>query len=308
MVVHRSLPIGNRFVHLFGVQGYNSAVGSHEVFKMISSTRVGAVLMESFVVDGQPIQPGAVVPYHKTLPSTGLQRAMELVAEPSFQEAWTAEAVAALTALRVQSQVVFADRLHTQSFDRLIERRSLDEMRHSLIHATEAVASAMESTPGWSLPPQNCVCPLFPELWEERHKVMAHFAAQQAAAGADVGVVVGSQHIDGVAEYLNQDFDESLLATPTGRDGNDPVEWEKRAAVGAFLTTTRIFPPWCALPNEQEMTQDQLDLVKRFYPKYRNAFVGRLAGFQQRLAGISDGTQILGLGHLAGLCKQLDQQ
>ena len=40
-----------------------------------------------------------------------------------------------------------------------------------------------EVVPPWETRPQNLLCPAFPELWAERHRVMAHFARKAQARG-----------------------------------------------------------------------------------------------------------------------------
>ena len=72
-------------------------------------------------------------------------------------------------------QIRFADRLISDSCTRIIERRTLDELRHDLVRAVEAVAVAVEEDSGAEttsaaaadllVPPQNVMCPHFPEFW-----------------------------------------------------------------------------------------------------------------------------------------------
>jgi hypothetical protein len=96
--------------------------------------------------------------------------------------------------------------MHSTSFDRIVRKRQLDEVRMDLIDAIEGISSTIiqqtmdevtraagrqqsgASEEGQQqvqaaslLLPQNLMCSYFPELWSERHQLMAHFASHQQA-------------------------------------------------------------------------------------------------------------------------------
>ena len=112
--------------------------------------------------------------------------------------------------------------------------------------------------------PQNAICPHFPELWDERHLLMAYFARSAAeevgaTGGSDVAMIVGAEHIDPIAEHLEGDVESGmeqqvvsmlLDPEPTPSDearreegeGGLAVRLEKRAAMAAFLLSTQVTP------------------------------------------------------------------
>jgi hypothetical protein len=203
--------------------------------------------------------------------------------------------------------------MHATSFERLIAHRTLDQLRHDLINATEAVAVAVEqgaaeSGGQWRHLPQNAVCLSFPELWGERHLVMAFNARSAAdclATTGEVAVVVGAEHVDPLAEHIlgdapavkmEQEVVTMLLdAAPAKPEevwaeeasGGLPLLLEKRAAVAAFLVSTQSFPPEAVLPHADDIAEAYSDnpdeakeVISKVYPRYRNAFGRRLAEAQ----------------------------
>lgn len=149
----------------------------------------------------------------------------------------------------------------------------------------------------------------FPELWGERHLLMA-FVARSATdrlpGAGDVAVVVGAEHVDPLTEHLTapdasdvelkQQVITMLLDPAPAKPeevraeeaaGGLELILEKRAAVSAFLVSTQSFPPEVVLPHADDILQafpDDPDEAKKIisavYPRYRNAFGARLAEAQ----------------------------
>jgi hypothetical protein len=269
---------------------YATSKGSVEASNFILSQRPSIVFFESFAAEREVVSPGGVIHYKDALP--GWRRAAAAVAQDSFRNAWTTEAIATLSALRVDSEIRFGDRMLSTSFDRLIARCGLDELRHALIEATEAVAAAIENSPSSaSRVPQNALCPHFPELWQERHMLMATFAARAAEAAADdddVAFVCGAEHVERIARCLaagplDSVAVDSLLSATSGAELTSPADasarkvlLEKRAAVAALLLSTNSFPPELVLPPADCLTKPDLAVVQECYPKYRAAFAQRI--------------------------------
>jgi len=238
--------------------------------------------------------------------------------------------VAVLAALRADADIRLGDRLHVTSFDRLIEHRSVNELRHSLALAVEAVAGKLEERLKEHGPPvrttdvlQNFVCPMFKELSVERHVLMAHFARKAAEEGHDVAVVVGAEHLDGIEGRFGETAEDTEELLQGGAlEAESGAEWEKelekRCAAAAFLASTGAFPPEVVLPEFQDLLPEAKELAMKFYPKYRNAFRGRLAqathsnnaagGSRQELQAALDeasATRVRGLPDLKEICLQL---
>ncbi len=317
--MHRAVTVGLRNVHIFGIT-YSSSEGGAAISDFILGRRGGkptTLLVESFHAPrSSTVRSGEEIDYRSSLlPRSGLDAAMSLVERCEFRARWTAEAVATLSALRTGASVVFADRLHTSSFDRIVRRHNLDELRHALISSVESLAASMESGGGSpagqassSSPPsppssldrllaQNALCVHFGELWSERHALMAHFASRTQG---DVALVCGSEHVEPVARLLEDagqraelsaaDLSALLDESETSRGSPPSSHWgedelEKRAALAALLVTTRQFPPEVVLPSSDELGPEDLARAQAVYPKYRAAFAQRLQLAAEAAAG-----------------------
>merc|ERR1719506_3145832 len=132
-------------IHFFSIEEYSSAKGGDEIFNELQLFRPSVVLMESFYAGDEVVSPGDIVPYWRILPTDGLHRAMDMVSKFDFRQALAVEAVAVLAGLRLGAEIRLGDRLHVTSFDRLIERHSLDELKHTLNTAMDTIAKSMES-------------------------------------------------------------------------------------------------------------------------------------------------------------------
>eukprot|EP00928_Gymnodinium_smaydae_P074934 TRINITY_DN57951_c0_g1_i1.p1 TRINITY_DN57951_c0_g1~~TRINITY_DN57951_c0_g1_i1.p1 ORF type:complete len:323 (-),score=43.20 TRINITY_DN57951_c0_g1_i1:200-1168(-) len=319
MSIIRTLSKGRSRLHLFGVEGYASTRGADELFALIDTQRPTMMLMESFAVSSSKIVVGGVLPYRNHLDPVGLEKALHLVTDHAFRASLTSEAVGVLAGLRAGTEIRFADRQHPLSFSRLIARLSVNEMRHAIIVATEAFAASLETQgrtqDALPLPPQNVLCQFFPELWGERHAVMAHVVRQALGeADGDVALVVGKEHIDPVVEKLNSTDDDdiaALLREPSETTDRDE-ELEKRAALAALLVSTQTFPAEYVLPPVDEIDADAKTVVSRVYPKYRWAIDGRLnsvrngrSSYDHLADAVRQGQTARGLGHLEDLCKSL---
>jgi len=317
---------GGKRLHLFGVESYASARGGDELFALLNGQRPASVLMESFAVPDQ-VTVGGVIDYRAHLDPRGLEKASAMIVGHDFRAALTCEAVGVLTALRVGAEVRFADRQHTLSFDRLVARLSVEELRHAVIVATEAFAASLEEgraknagpaaphLPG--RPPQNVLCQFFPELWSERHLVMAQVVQQTLdQSESDVALVVGVEHLEPVVRNLDAGLlgvDRGALLRAPSSSQDRQEELEKRAALGALLVSTQTFPAEYVLQPAEEMDKESLAIVRKVYPKYRWAIDGRLnikdgkdKSAYDRLAGILQGGQsVRGLTALEELCESL---
>ena len=102
-----------RIIHLVSIPGYHRAEGGDAIFQLLSSPPRPAhppvVLMESFDCgdSATAIVPGGAIPYGDgdVLAAAGVERGRALVEDPTFRRAWSAEAVAVWSALRVGSEV-----------------------------------------------------------------------------------------------------------------------------------------------------------------------------------------------------------
>lgn len=328
----RGFKWAGRSIRLFGVRGYSSSQGSDEIFYGLASFKPGVVLMESFNVgEEEVVAPGDALPYERIFPRDGLEKAMAAVTDSQTRANWSAELVAVLSALRVGAELRCCDRLHSLSFDRLIQRYSLAELKTVLIQATELVAQCLETISErrnkqggdvvkLSDVPQNVLCPLFPELGSERQDLMCHFARLAAEQGHDVAVIVGVEHLSGISEQ----FDHGDACTPAEAktllsdvqsdakmgDAAWDEEIEKRTVAAAFLRATRTFPPETVLPPAEQLLPEVTAVVKQHYRRYLEAFNARILtalGGPNSMAAMAMSAQnvqrIPGLAQLQELCK-----
>merc|ERR1712176_270506 len=110
----------------------------------------------------------------------GLERAIVSTAHSEFRQTLTAEAVAVLAAMRVGAEIRLCDRLHVETFNRIVQRHSLDDLRYALIQATELIAKMIEERRAkaiekgaagsvrWADLPQNLLNLVFKEMSSER--------------------------------------------------------------------------------------------------------------------------------------------
>lgn len=323
----RSLSWAGRGIRLLGVEGYNSVKGADVIYQELRAMPPGRVLMESFAAADQVVAPGDVLPYRSMLNERGLGLAMGELGGAKFRERLSAEAVAVLTALQVGSEVAFGDRLHATSFNRIVATRSLNDLRYELIDAVEMVGTKLEeplAPAAMDDLPQNFICPMFKELGEERHMVMAQLVRQCAEQGHDVCLVVGKEHIDPVAKYLEEPAYSGIeglldnLDDGSGASSSPEAfaeELEKRVALAAFVLTTKTFPADLVLPQFEDLVPDAQAVVKKIWPKYRNAFRNRLANHlegagskENAIAKAMAQKRILGVLGLEELCQTLDNE
>merc|ERR1719329_213548 len=299
----RTVARGSSCIHLLPVRSWGSQQGGADACKFMRERRPGCLLMESYWAPGT-IETGKEVPYAKFLNPLGVGRAISSVAhKPELREKLSAESLAVLTGMEVGSEIRFADREHAVSFDRLVARMSVNEMLSSVAKVADAFGSAVErqgqeanSTTPWAQEEllQNLLCPFFPELWRERHLVMASTirrAALDLEAGErrDVMVVLGAKHVEPLAEILEQEphADEDLLALLGNPDDTASFEdqLEKRAALVALLVSTRSFPPGYVLPASEDLLPEALAIVKPVYTRVRGAIMQRMGSFDQTMQG-----------------------
>ena len=92
----------------------------------------------------------------------------------------------------------------------------------------EGGASTAETTSAAAadllVPPQNVMCPHFPEFWGERHILMAHFARRAADEGDDAVLVVGAEHADELAGILASTDDDNGGSEVGGEEGERDEE------------------------------------------------------------------------------------
>jgi len=321
MAALRTLARGRSSIHLLGVDSSRSKKGSEALFALIQERKPKHVLMESFAAD-DPVPTSAEVPYRKQLHPVGLAKALELAKGRDFRENFSCEAMGVLAALSVGADVLFADRWHSISFDRLIARMSVDETLSAVAVATEAFASRLaecrlhssDAQPAaWAQDQllQNVLCKSFPELWGERHRVMASVVQRAAKASEhDVVLVVGSSHVDPVADALEVDVDaEALLAAPEDTGSWDD-QLKKRAAIGALVISTKAFPVHHVLPDFDDLLPEAKEVVKPVYLRCRQAIRGRLGDFDSQSSQVAaeqlrGSSQVVTLEQLEAVCSQL---
>eukprot|EP00931_Biecheleriopsis_adriatica_P109592 TRINITY_DN83856_c0_g1_i1.p1 TRINITY_DN83856_c0_g1~~TRINITY_DN83856_c0_g1_i1.p1 ORF type:complete len:340 (+),score=56.65 TRINITY_DN83856_c0_g1_i1:34-1020(+) len=313
MALIRTLFRGRSTVHLFGVEAYAGSRGGDELTALLENCRPSVVLMESFAAPDAEVSTGAAIPYRSQLNHIGLARATKLVGDAQFRKLWSCEAVGVLSALSVGAEIRFADRYHSVSFDRLVARRSLDELRGDVVSATEALAKGLEGQQATAIP-QNALCPFFTELWSERHAVMASVTrrAAEEQQESSVALVLGAEHVDPVASRLEDDTDLTDLLTAPDDTASFEVQVEKRCALSALLGSTRAFPQDLVLPPPESLVPEAAQVVRAAYPKYHRAIAGRLSeaglksvyGSMQEVISSHQQT-VHNLSQLYDLCSQL---
>jgi len=162
-----------RSTFLLGVPAYNSARGGEDAFSAIEDLRPATIVMESFHSENH-VRPGDIIHYPhpgpigvelvtvrdelKQCPLGAKTREMSealskralttlLLQEPNFRKAWSMEAISVLSGMRGGSSIKFGDRLHSDTFARIVANRTLDEMRHLNPPVNVCVISAMRRSP-----------------------------------------------------------------------------------------------------------------------------------------------------------------
>eukprot|EP00930_Biecheleria_cincta_P013956 TRINITY_DN12200_c0_g1_i2.p1 TRINITY_DN12200_c0_g1~~TRINITY_DN12200_c0_g1_i2.p1 ORF type:complete len:344 (-),score=59.43 TRINITY_DN12200_c0_g1_i2:179-1150(-) len=313
MALIRTLFRGRSTVHCFGVEAYAGSKGGEELFALLERCRPRVVLMESFAAPDAEVFTGGQIPYGSQLNKAGLPRAWTMIEDAKFQNLWSCEAVGVLSALRIGAELRLADRYHAVSFDRLIAKRSLDEIRTNVVSATESLAQQLEGRRATAIA-QNALCPFFPELWSERHAVMANVTKRAADEEEDshIALVVGTEHVDHVASLLDDEGDIAHLLSAPDDTAPFEVQVEKRCVLAALLGATRAFPQDLVLPAPDNLVPEAAEVVRSVYPKYHRAIAGRLsqAGMKSVYGSVeevisSHQQTVHGLSQLYELCDQL---
>eukprot|EP00930_Biecheleria_cincta_P013955 TRINITY_DN12200_c0_g1_i1.p1 TRINITY_DN12200_c0_g1~~TRINITY_DN12200_c0_g1_i1.p1 ORF type:complete len:366 (-),score=57.63 TRINITY_DN12200_c0_g1_i1:179-1216(-) len=335
MALIRTLFRGRSTVHCFGVEAYAGSKGGEELFALLERCRPRVVLMESFAAPDAEVFTGGQIPYGSQLNKAGLPRAWTMIEDAKFQNLWSCEAVGVLSALRIGAELRLADRYHAVSFDRLIAKRSLDEIRTNVVSATESLAQQLEGrrataiaqnalcsagferlhwSSKWYQRPRTRRCPFFPELWSERHAVMANVTKRAADEEEDshIALVVGTEHVDHVASLLDDEGDIAHLLSAPDDTAPFEVQVEKRCVLAALLGATRAFPQDLVLPAPDNLVPEAAEVVRSVYPKYHRAIAGRLsqAGMKSVYGSVeevisSHQQTVHGLSQLYELCDQL---
>eukprot|EP01062_Namystynia_karyoxenos_P018419 TRINITY_DN16864_c0_g1_i1.p1 TRINITY_DN16864_c0_g1~~TRINITY_DN16864_c0_g1_i1.p1 ORF type:complete len:332 (+),score=101.57 TRINITY_DN16864_c0_g1_i1:104-1099(+) len=287
MAAARALRSGTgAVVRLVGI-GYSTPLNVDLVHAEVSKGPAARVMMESYnCLCDEQLQAGDVVPYRQAFPAAAVRRAGEVCSsDPSFRAKWTGEAVAVMTALHVGAEVRFCDRPLATSFARLVGRLQPADLPPLLFAASNRYEEAAKAAADGGGVPQNAIGPEFPELWSERHAVMAAVMRKATADSAgDVVGVVGAEHIDGVAQAWERQEAQGTAAAealaapevlPELADPSSPA-LEVRCALAALLITTNSFPPELVLPQPTELEGAVLDRVRELYPQYRRVLQERL--------------------------------
>lgn len=264
--------------------------------------------MESYWAP-EAVDTGEEVPYAKFLHPFGVARAISSLGKPKLRDTLSAEALAVLAGLEVGAKIRFADREHVVSFNRLVSRMTVSEMLVSVARVADEFGAAVErqgaasnATTPWAQDEllQNQLCPFFPELWRERHLVMAS-AARSAAAELEAGLslteggrsdlvmVLGAKHVEPLADLLLEEptTEENLVALLDSPEDTATFneQLEKRAALVALLVSTRAFPAEYVLPASEDMLPEALEVVKPVYSRVRSAIMERMGNFDQTMQG-----------------------
>jgi hypothetical protein len=281
-----SNPTSGRDVHVIGI-AYNKTTNAERVYDVLDMLHFdhvrsgpGApkprVLMESYNCPTEDvIETGGIIPYTGNFVDTpkGIDRAVLGVQLPDFREKISGEVVGVLQALRFGYDVVFCDRRHWLSVDRLISHNTTTELEERAVRAMNAV---LEEANAKKVPPvmaQNALLPAFPELLHERQLVMID-CALKASMDAPTVVIVGGQHAQGIKQHWNAPIDvhELLSAQPTP---SDPIELElqKRGLLLALFVTTSAFPGEAVTDSlPEDLPEHHADQLREWFTEYRSQF------------------------------------
>ena len=97
-----------------------------------------------------------------------------------FRGRISGEVVAVLQALRLKYNIMFCDRPHWMTVDRLVSHYSVQQLEDGVNEVVESLTATAEedSSP---VVMENLLLPPFPELFQERQRVMTHCALQASS-------------------------------------------------------------------------------------------------------------------------------
>eukprot|EP00906_Rhabdomonas_costata_P013556 RCo019451 len=195
---------------------------------------------------------------------------MTLVQDPVFRAQLTGEMVAVLQALKLGLEIRFCDRLNTVSVDMLLKNRSVKELEAMADAAlTVAVAEAVKR----GLPIHGCqsfILPSFPELFQERQRVMAHYA-RQATEERDALVVVNKHHMEGIASLWDPPVgpvDELLVSPPFAVE----TQLQSRGLLLALCKVTNAFSMDAITDFPRALTEAEVQTMRDHVTMYLNMF------------------------------------
>jgi hypothetical protein len=234
------------------------------------------LLMESLQLPvGQTTSTGSVIPYSDVLPHIGLSNAMTLLQEPVFASQLTGEVVAVVQALKLGMDIIFCDRLNTVSIDILLSRYSVTDLETM---AVKALSAAVVDANNRGVPIHSCqttILSFFPELFNERHTVMA-IVARKATEKSNTVIVVNTQHLDGI---ISQWDSPAAAATTNSIDDilkspNIPVETQlqSRALLLALFKLTNAFSLDAVTDFPRALTESEVLTMRDHVKTYSHVF------------------------------------
>jgi hypothetical protein len=195
--------------------------------------------------------------------------------------------------------------------DRLVSHYSVQQLEDGVNEVVESLTATAEedSSP---VVMENLLLPPFPELFQERQRVMTH-CALQASSRAPVMVVVGAHHVGGIKDQWHTVCDEreleGLLSAQLARPDCLEADLQKRALLLALFAATRAIPGEAVTTSlKQDLTESETQLLMRTYSMYREQFHRKLleAAVLLRSRIMKDGVGAKGLPQLVTLLGALE--
>eukprot|EP00667_Euglena_gracilis_P013696 EG_transcript_14153 len=256
------------------------------------------------------INSGDKIPYKETLSPVGLQRALIGMKSEKFRQGLSGEMVAVLQSLSLGIDIVFCDRSHWLSVDRIVSRYTIGELEQRVAEALNRTAAEARRRGVPIVLAQNTLLPAFPELLQERQLVMVHHARQATERGPAV-VVVGGQHVEGLVKLWDTpaDIAELLTVQPTPADSLEAT-LQKRALLLALFMVTSAFPGDTVTASMPELTEEQTEAFRKQYGFYRAALQRRMmdtaTGKEDMMRFMRQGMDAQGLPQLLRLLEELE--
>jgi hypothetical protein len=336
---------GNQ-VYVIGVE-YNRATNAEVVFETLNKLaqenkglQNAVILMESYNCPCEhDIHSGQMVPYRDYLSPKAVQKAISRLKDPEFRGRLSGEVCAVFQSLGLNIDVIFCDRSHVLSVDRIVNRYGLKELETKCTEGFQATLMAAKAGKIPVVYAQNMLLPAFEELNHERHVVMAH-CARIATQSRNAVVVIGGQHVAGVKEVWQileqaaknsscqettappasaaaklKDLDlteihELLCVPPVALDPWEK-QLQKRALLLALFITTSAFPPETVTASIAEVNDHDTEEVKSHYRTYRTEFQRAMqqtaVSTQDLNKVLAQGTEIQGLPQLMKLLDYYDK-
>lgn len=270
--------------HVMGV-AYNKSTNAEALYDAFAKLRDDCerkglrtrVLMESYNCPTEDvIISGGYIPYKECLPPKGLMRAFGASKVTAFREKVSGEVLAVLQALEFGIPVMFCDRNHWLSVDRMVARYTLHQLEEMAARALSVVVQEAVDKQVPVVMVQNALLPTFPELSKERQMVMAEHALAATKDGPAL-VVIGGQHVAGFKEHWGNPCDlQELMSVPEAPGMAKQQELQKRALLLALFMSTSAFPPESVTDSMPDTTDAETEFVRERYSSYRTIFQRKL--------------------------------